>query len=233
MWDKPTDLYRHYDADELLLYVGISLDAFSRLRQHQSATGWTSKAVTMRTVTYPSRTEALEAEARAIAEENPLWNIAGVPRPADERYDGEAPVPTYRSAAHRRVILKQSRQFQKLTDAMTPKQWNAMIDEFARIRGDVGAYRRPDGRLSFSNGIERKFVRWIRAHFAAAHGFPELAEHSSGRDVPGRLHVEPAPAPTQEKEEPPTQHYAPAWAAWASSVAPARTHSESPTPARL
>jgi predicted GIY-YIG superfamily endonuclease len=77
MWDKPTDLYRHYDADDRLLYVGISLDAFSRLRQHKGASGWTSDAVTMRTVRYPNRSEALEAESQAIIDEKPLWNIMG------------------------------------------------------------------------------------------------------------------------------------------------------------
>jgi hypothetical protein len=38
----------------------------------------------MRTVTYPSRAEAMAAEARAIIEEKPLWNIMGVPKPPKE-----------------------------------------------------------------------------------------------------------------------------------------------------
>jgi predicted GIY-YIG superfamily endonuclease len=77
MHDKPTDLYRHYDADGRLLYVGISLDAFSRLRQHNRDSKWAGQKVTMTTVPYQNRAAALAAEAEAIRTENPIYNVVG------------------------------------------------------------------------------------------------------------------------------------------------------------
>jgi hypothetical protein len=35
-----TELYRHYDAEGNLLYVGISLNSVVRLTQHRQASGW-------------------------------------------------------------------------------------------------------------------------------------------------------------------------------------------------
>jgi predicted GIY-YIG superfamily endonuclease len=221
MWDKPTDLYRHFDADDRLLYVGISLDAFSRLRQHQQAAGWVSAAVTMRTVTYRSRDEAFAAEARAIAEEKPLWNIAGVPHPARDTTENDPSVRTYINAAHRSLIAKQSRLFEKMTDEWPLEQWNALVIEFADMRGDRHRiHRLSTGRYRLANGVARKFARWLRKHYAAAYGFDELAEHSNGPDVLGRAvpvvkSIKPKKESGPKKESPTPPHYAPAWQAWA------------------
>lgn len=72
-----TDLYRHFDADGNLLYVGISLSAFERFRQHKRTSSWASKAVRMEMERFPSRDEALAAEAVVIRSEKPMFNIAG------------------------------------------------------------------------------------------------------------------------------------------------------------
>jgi len=45
-----TALYRHYDKQNILLYVGISLSATYRLRQHQSSAQWVTDAVRMETM---------------------------------------------------------------------------------------------------------------------------------------------------------------------------------------
>jgi hypothetical protein len=70
----PTDLYRAYDADNKLLYVGISLSAFDRLIEHKRHSGWASKMVTMTVERFPTREIAAWEEIRAIQEEHPLWN---------------------------------------------------------------------------------------------------------------------------------------------------------------
>ncbi|MFL9922575.1 hypothetical protein PQR75_46670 [Paraburkholderia fungorum] len=74
MQDKPTDLYRHFDADGTLLYVGISLSAIARLKQHKSAAGWRGKITKVTIETLPSREAALDAESAAIKTERPVWN---------------------------------------------------------------------------------------------------------------------------------------------------------------
>ena len=72
---KPIALYRHYDAQENLLYVGISLSAMARLSRHNKNSGWAKDAVKMTTEWVNSRSEALELEKAAIKLEKPAYNI--------------------------------------------------------------------------------------------------------------------------------------------------------------
>lgn len=69
-----TALYRHWDADGNLLYVGISLSAVARLSRHISGSPWADKIVNVTVEYLPSRDEALVAEKAAIMEEKPIWN---------------------------------------------------------------------------------------------------------------------------------------------------------------
>lgn len=69
-----TALYRHFDAQDVLLYVGISLSAVHRLEQHRHRSGWFGQIKRVDVEWHPSREAALDAEALAIALEIPLWN---------------------------------------------------------------------------------------------------------------------------------------------------------------
>ena len=73
---KKTALYRHFDADDNLLYVGISLSSYERLSQHHSNSEWAEDAVMMTTEWYDNRNEALDAETIAIQTEMPAYNKA-------------------------------------------------------------------------------------------------------------------------------------------------------------
>ena len=70
-----TALYRHFDSDGLLLYVGISLSAVERLGGHMATSRWASKIARMDIEWFPSRELALEAEKRAIKAEKPQHNV--------------------------------------------------------------------------------------------------------------------------------------------------------------
>jgi len=70
-----TNLYRHFDADGKLLYVGISLSAISRLGQHQDHSHWFGSIARVEIVSFPSRADAIAAEREAIKNEKPLHNI--------------------------------------------------------------------------------------------------------------------------------------------------------------
>lgn len=71
-----TALYRHYDAANTLLYVGISLNAIDRLRAHVFGSHWSSEISQVKVEYFPSRQAALAAEKSAIRDEHPRWNIA-------------------------------------------------------------------------------------------------------------------------------------------------------------
>ena len=75
-----TCLYRHFDAENQLLYVGISLHHLQRLGQHRSNAHWFDRIERVEIARFPSRAKAKAAEDKAILEENPVCNIAGVLR---------------------------------------------------------------------------------------------------------------------------------------------------------
>ena len=70
-----TYLYRHFDAEGKLLYVGISLQAINRLAQHRDNAHWFSNIRDVKIEVFESRQDALAAERKAILEENPSHNI--------------------------------------------------------------------------------------------------------------------------------------------------------------
>lgn len=73
----PTTLYRFYDEDGALLYVGVTLQPKERIQGHRSTSAWWDVAASARMERFPTRREALDAEQRAIATEAPLHNVVG------------------------------------------------------------------------------------------------------------------------------------------------------------
>lgn len=71
-----TQLYRWFDKDDNLLYVGISYSAVGRAKEHSTTSHWYDLAVKMTLETYSTRQEAMKAEVIAIANENPMHNKA-------------------------------------------------------------------------------------------------------------------------------------------------------------
>lgn len=74
---QKTALYRHFDASDRLLYVGISLSAVQRLAQHRTGAKWFDQIARVDVQWLPSREDALAAESEAIRTERPQHNIAG------------------------------------------------------------------------------------------------------------------------------------------------------------
>lgn len=67
-------LYRHFDKEGVLLYVGISLHAVYRLSQHRNGACWFSEIARVEVENFESRAAAEIAEIRAIKEEKPKYN---------------------------------------------------------------------------------------------------------------------------------------------------------------
>lgn len=90
-----TELYRHYDEAGRLLYVGISWSSIARFAAgHRQRASWAERTVRIDIERFPSRGEALEAERRAIAEEEPLHNGDAAPlvsMPSETRVFNPAP----------------------------------------------------------------------------------------------------------------------------------------------
>ena len=67
-------LYRMFDAQDNLLYVGITNNPPSRFSGHRNAQRWWGQVATIRLATYPSRDALRTAEREAIIAEEPLYN---------------------------------------------------------------------------------------------------------------------------------------------------------------
>jgi hypothetical protein len=69
-------LYRHFDIEGVLLYVGISDSLTARTRVHASSSLWSPfiYRVTVAPDGYSTRDLALAAERKSIRAENPVFN---------------------------------------------------------------------------------------------------------------------------------------------------------------
>jgi predicted GIY-YIG superfamily endonuclease len=72
---RPHALYRFYDASDVLLYVGITVDPGARFKKHGGDKPWWSEVDRISIDHFATRQEALAAERKAIKEEQPLHNV--------------------------------------------------------------------------------------------------------------------------------------------------------------
>src|SRR4051812_32846528 len=70
-------VYRAYDKNAVLLYVGMTCDPDNRWRNHKRDSGWAQYADRFWMVGPFNRPEAAALEKEVIASEHPLWNING------------------------------------------------------------------------------------------------------------------------------------------------------------
>lgn len=68
-------LYRYFDKDDNLLYVGISSNYQARAASHAKFSKWSHLASYVRLEHFPNRQSVLDAEKFAIISEKPIYNI--------------------------------------------------------------------------------------------------------------------------------------------------------------
>lgn len=68
-------LYRFFDASDVLLYVGITVDPGARFKKHGGDKEWWGEVDRIDIARHATRKEALDAERKAIKEEQPLHNV--------------------------------------------------------------------------------------------------------------------------------------------------------------
>jgi hypothetical protein len=67
-------LYRHFNAEGDLLYVGMTLHVLSRQKDHLKTAEWANSIFQIIIEPFASREELIEAEALAIKSEYPKFN---------------------------------------------------------------------------------------------------------------------------------------------------------------
>lgn len=80
-FNRRTALYRLFDSDERLLYVGIAFDPEARWEQHRKIRHWWPSVASKAVEWHETRGVAAEAEIAAIAAERPKWNTTHAPLP--------------------------------------------------------------------------------------------------------------------------------------------------------
>lgn len=78
---RRTALYRLFDVNGTLIYLGIAYAPESRWYQHSREKKWWPNVAEKRVVWYETREQAEAAELLAIRTEHPQHNRAGVERP--------------------------------------------------------------------------------------------------------------------------------------------------------
>jgi hypothetical protein len=73
---KPAALYRMFDTDGVLLYVGVTASIGGRVRVHNLSERY-RQVTTITLEWFGDRLAAEAAELDAIAAEHPRWNVAG------------------------------------------------------------------------------------------------------------------------------------------------------------
>lgn len=67
-------LYRHFDCDATLLYVGVAKHLAARTAGHKAASPWGKQIARITTEEYPTKAAAHAAERAAILSEGPKFN---------------------------------------------------------------------------------------------------------------------------------------------------------------
>lgn len=68
------DVYRHFDSEGTLLYVGWSLNSLRRLADHMKKSYWRHEIATVTIQRFETPSLAMAAEAAAIRDERPIYN---------------------------------------------------------------------------------------------------------------------------------------------------------------
>lgn len=78
---QPTTLYRIFDANGRLIYVGQSQRMGFRMQTHERSSWWFELAARIEIEEFPTRDAAMAAEVIAIQEEQPAFNVKHTGRP--------------------------------------------------------------------------------------------------------------------------------------------------------
>lgn len=84
---RPHYVYRCFDAEGRLLYVGCTVNPKDRIAQHRDTAWWGDRIASARMTVFPHRDYALAKEREAIFAERPVCNVKGRWHRHDPRED--------------------------------------------------------------------------------------------------------------------------------------------------
>lgn len=87
-----TALYRLFDQSDRLLYVGVSHKPDVRWGEHSQEKDWWPLVDQRKVEWYDTRLAAEGAELQAIAQERPVFNVAGTPKATVSGRTGKTPL---------------------------------------------------------------------------------------------------------------------------------------------
>jgi predicted GIY-YIG superfamily endonuclease len=73
--ERPAFVYRTFDAEGRLLYIGMTYNLGKRFYEHERKAKWWADFVDLTVTAYPNRDDAAAAEWSAIRYERPLHNV--------------------------------------------------------------------------------------------------------------------------------------------------------------
>ena len=76
---RPAAVYRYFNAEGALLYVGCTVNPTARHREHGSKAPWAGSIAIWTVDWFETREEARTRETQAIAAEKPIFNRLGNP----------------------------------------------------------------------------------------------------------------------------------------------------------
>lgn len=76
LYGAPAVLYRAFDEENILLYVGVTGNLAQRQSTHRNNSPWCDETIRWEVENYPTRLAALGAETKAIQMEKPIYNVA-------------------------------------------------------------------------------------------------------------------------------------------------------------
>lgn len=141
-FSRRTALYRFFDSEERLLYVGVAFDPDARWKEHAKSKPWWPDVKRKVIEWRETRTDALIAEADTIRTERPLYNVkdSNVPRMAGPRPHG---TPRLKPRGWKdRVVRVSNEDWSAYQEACDEKGISRSDDLRMYIKREVAAWRK-------------------------------------------------------------------------------------------
>jgi hypothetical protein len=122
----PTTVYRFFGTRRRLLYVGITNRGHRRIHEHSRVKDWWRDVRSATFEHFPTREEALWAEAEAIRSENPAHNIRwGQPRPGRLRRSEAGGLTVLSPDETMGLLDRQARRYYEVSGLELLHAWHA------------------------------------------------------------------------------------------------------------
>ena len=120
---KEYSLYRHFDREGKLLYVGISMAIFRRFVQHHKNSLWSENIVSMTIEKFSSKADVLIAEKNAIEKESPLHNIIYNKQRTTKVSKFKKTIGTLKQSEEKRIANEEAKAEAEIVDELFSDIW--------------------------------------------------------------------------------------------------------------